>query len=137
MLPPVDGAAGTIGGAYVARSAPDGHTLQMISSSFTTIPAMIKDLTFDTMKDFTHISQMSLKQFVLVVHPSMPVKTMPEYIAYARANPGKITWGTTGSGGSAHLAGAWLDNLINAKSTFVHYKGSAQTQIDLVAGRID
>ena len=131
------GASGTISAAYIARAVPDGHTLQLTGGSFGAFPALYKDLPFDTIKDFTHISLVSLKNFVLVVHPSLPVKTFPEYVAYTRANPDKVNMSTTGSGGSTHLGGAWLHNMINTKATFVHYKGAGPASIDLVAGRVN
>ncbi len=130
------GASGAIAAAYIARAVPDGHTLQIISTSFTAFPALYKDLSFDTMKDFTHISQVSTKHFVLAVNPSLPYKTFPEYVAYTRANPDKVNMATTGAGGSGHLAGAWLHSMINAKATFVHYKGLSPAVIDLIAGRV-
>ena len=130
------GASGTISAAFVARAVPDGHTLQLTGGSFGAFPALYKDLPFDTIKDFTHISLVSLKNFVLVVHPSLPIKSFPDYVAYTRANPEKMNISTTGSGGSTHLGGAWLHNMINTKATFVHYKGAGPAVIDLVAGRV-
>jgi len=130
------GASGTISAAFIARSAPDGHTLQLTGGSFGAFPALYKDLSFDTIKDFSHISLMSLKHFVFVVHPSLPAKTFQEYIAYTKANPEKVNLSTTGSGGSTHLGGVWLHNMLNTKATFVHYKGAGPASIDLVAGRV-
>lgn len=130
------GASGTISAAFIARSAPDGHTLQLTGGSFGAFPALYKDLSFDTIRDFTHISLMSLKHFVFVVHPSLPARTFPEYVAYTRANPEKVNISTTGSGGSTHLGGVWLHNMINTRATFVHYKGAGPAVIDLVAGRV-
>ncbi len=131
------GASGTISAAYIARAVPDGHTLQLTGGSFSAFPALYKDLPFDTMKDFTHISLVSLKHFVLVVNPALPVQNMAEYIAYTRANPEKVNMSTTGNGGSTHLGGAWLHNMINTRATFVHYKGAGPAAIDLVAGRVN
>lgn len=131
------GASGTIAAAFIARSAPDGHTLQTITTSFTAFPAHYKDFPFDTIKDFTHISQVSKKYFVLAANPSAPIKTFQEYMAYAKANPEKLNVATNGAGGSAHLALAWLNNLTNTKTTFIHYKGLGPAVVDLIAGRVD
>lgn len=130
------GASGTISAAFIARSAPDGHMLQLTGGSFGAFPALYKDLSFDTIRDFTHISLMSLKHFVFVVHSSLPARTFPEYIAYTKANPEKVNVSTTGAGGSTHLGGVWLHNMINTRATFVHYKGAGPAVIDLVAGRV-
>ncbi len=130
------GASGTISAGFLARSAPDGHTLQVITTSFTAFPALYKDLPFDNIRDFTHISQVSKKYFVFAAHPSAPFKTLPEYVAYTKANPEKVNVATNGAGGSAHLAVAWLHNLINTRATFVHYKGLGPAVVDLVGGRV-
>ncbi len=130
------GASGTIGAAYVARSAPDGHTLFLTGGSFSAFPALYKDLPFDTVRDFAHVALMSIKHFVLVVHPSFPVNSLAEYVAWTRANPDKANFATTGAGGSVHLGGAWLHNLINTKVTFIHYKGTAPATTDLTGGRV-
>lgn len=130
------GASGTISAAFIARSAPDGHTLQVVTTSFTAFPALYKDLPFDNIRDFTHISQVSKKFFVLAAHPSAPFRTFPEYAAYTRANPEQVNVATTGAGGSGHLAVAWLHNLLNSRATFVHYKGLGPAVIDLIGGRV-
>ena len=131
------GASGTIGANYVAKSAPDGHTLLLTGGSFTTSAALYKDLPYDAIKDFAPVSLMSLKHFVLVVPASSPIRNVSEYLAYARANPGKLNYATTGVGSTPHLAGAWLHNLTNTKVTFVAYKGAAPQMADLMAGRVD
>lgn len=131
------GAGTTIGTAYVARAKPDGYTLLVVAASFTTFPAVYKELPFDTMKDFAPVSLVSKRAIVLVAHPAFPAKTFPEYVAYARANPGKINFGTSGAGGVSHLGGAWLHGATNTKVTFVHYKGTGALMPDLLAGRLD
>lgn len=131
------GAGGVIGTNYVAKVRPDGYTLLLNNGSFTTNPALYKDLPFDTLKDFAPISLMSKKPFLFLVRPSFPASNFSEYIAYARANPGKVNWGTSGSGSMQHLAGAWLNGLTDTKATFVPYKGAAPVLLDLVAERLD
>ena len=131
------GAGGSIGTAFVAKSAPDGHTLLIISSTFTVNPAFYKNLPYDAIKDFAAVSLMSKRVTVLIAYPSFPATTIKDYIAHARANPGKINMAATGAGGIQHLAGAWLHSATNTRVTFVQYKGTSPLNVDLVAGRVD
>ena len=131
------GAGETIGTAAVARATPDGYTLLVASSSFTISPFLYKGLPYDVVKDFAAVSLVSQRSSLLLAHPSFPVKNFAEFLAYARANPGKLNYGTSGPGGVAHLAGAWLQSATNIKVTFVHYKGAGPLQIDMVAGRTE
>ena len=131
------GAGTRIGVGYVARAIADGHTLLITNASFTAFPALYKDLPFDTIKDFAPVSQMSIKANVLVVRPSFPAKNFAEYVAYARANPGKVNYGMLGSGSTSHMVGAWLANATNTKVTYIPYKGTGPQMVDLVAGRLD
>ncbi len=131
------GAGGSIGTGFVAKSAPDGHTLLVISSSFTVNPAFYKNLPYDPIKDFAAVSLMSKRVTVLIAHPSFPATTIREYLAYARANPGKINMAATGAGSIQHLAGAWLHSVTNTRVTFVQYKGTSPLNVDLVSGRVD
>lgn len=131
------GAGTTIGVGYVAKSAPDGYTLLGITASLSVIPALHKGLPFDVIRDFAPVSLVSKRASVLLVHPSFPAKNFREYIAYAKAHPGKINFGTSGIGDIIHLAGEWLHSSTNTKVTFVHYKGGGPAIQDLVAGRLD
>ena len=131
------GAGGVIGTAYVAKAAPDGHTLLVMAGNFTVMPAVTRDLPFNTLKDFAFISLMSEKPQVLVVTPGFPARNFSEYLAYAKANPGKISLGTTGQGGVNHLMSVWMHTLGNAKVTYVPYKGEAPLVPDLLSGRLD
>ncbi len=131
------GAGGTLANAYVAKARPDGYTVLVANASFTVYPAIYKNLTFDTVKDFAPISLLSQRISVLVTGPSFPANNLDEYIEYSRAHPGKINYGTTGSGSVGHLAAAWLHNLTKTSVTFVHYKGAPQQLLDLQAGRLD
>jgi len=130
------GAGGTIAAGYVAKSAPDGRTLLLSGGSFSASPALYRDLSFDIIKDFSHIALMSIKHMVLVASSEFSPATFEQYVAYNKASPGKANFGTTGAGGSVHLAGAWLHGLLNSKVTFVHYKGAALGTTDLAAGRV-
>ena len=131
------GAGSTIGTAYVAKAAPDGYTLLVVQGPFTSLPALYKDLPFDTVRDFSPVSLMSKRTTVLLVSMGFPAKSFAEYIAYAKANPEKINFGTAGAGATVHLAGAWLHSVTNTKVTFVHYNGSGSVLPDLCAGRVD
>ena len=130
------GAGGTLGQNYVAKAPPDGYTVLTTSSSYVITPALYPDLPFDPVKDLAPVSLISTRGNMLVVSTALPVKTVTEYIAYARANPGKINFGTSGAGGAVHLPGAWLHNMTKTEVTFVHYKGTGQLLPDLVAGRL-
>lgn len=131
------GAGTAIGSAYVAQAPADGHTLLVATGSLTVLPALYKNLSFDVLKDFAPVSLMSQRTSVLLAHPSFPARNFREYIAHAKANPGKINFGTAGAGSITHLAGAWMHGASNTSVTFVHYKGTAPGMLDLLAGRID
>ncbi len=131
------GAGGVIGTAYVAKAAPDGYTLLQMSGNFSVMPSVVRDLPFNTLKDFAFISLMSERAQVLVVTPSFPAKSFAEYLAYAKANPGKVSLGTTGQGGINHMMSSWLHSLGNAKVTYVPYKGEGPLVPDLISGRLD
>lgn len=131
------GAAGIIAGSHVAKSAPDGYTVLVVNGAFSTFPSLYKDLPFDVLKDFAHLSLATKRGQLLLVGPGFPARTYAEYIAYAKANPGKINLGTTGAGSGTHLSGAWLHSATNTKATFIHYKGTGPLLPDLMAGRLD
>jgi len=130
------GAAGTVGAFQVARAAPDGYTLMQTILGNMLSPISYPDLPYDAVKDFTPIVLMSKRPLILMVHPSLPVKNVAEYLAYAKANPGKINYSTGGAGGSTHLPGAWLHHASKTEVTFVHYKSTGAFMPDLFAGRV-
>jgi tripartite-type tricarboxylate transporter receptor subunit TctC len=132
------GAGSSLGTIYVAKSAPDGYTILAITPGYTVYPAFfpLDKLPYDPLKDLAPISQVNKRSAMLLVHPSLGVKTYQEYVAYARANPEKINFGTSGGGGIFHIAGAWLHSATNTKATFIHYKGAGPMNTDLVAGRV-
>lgn len=131
------GAGSTIGTAYVSKAKPDGYTLLVASGPFTSLKALYKDVSFDPVKDFSPISLMSKRTTVLLVRLSFPAKSFREYVAYAKANPTKINFGTAGAGATVHLAGAWIHSATKTKATFIHHKGSGPMLTELIAGRID
>lgn len=132
------GAGASIGTAYVAKSAPDGYILGAVAGGFNFAPAFyVENPPYDPVKDFAPIALMSKRPTMFLVGPSLPVNTMQEYIAYARANPGKINFATTGQGASYHIVGAWLHGQTNTQVTFIHYKGGGPLWVDMLAGRVN
>ncbi len=130
------GAGTSIGTGYVAKAAPDGYTLLTNTAGFAILPTFYK-LPFDLIKDLAPISLMSTKTSILIVPASSPFKNFTEYLAYAKANPGKINYGTSGAGALGHLTAEWLHADAGVKVTFVHFKGNSTLMNDLVAGRVD
>ena len=132
------GAGGVIGAAFVARSAPDGYTILFSHVGPIAIsPALMKDLAYDSVKDFAPITQVSSGPAVLVVRPGIPATTIRELIAYAKANPGKLSYGSVGPGSTTHLAGEMLSLMAAVDLLHVPYKGSAPVVTDMMGGQID
>ena len=136
LVDPKVGAGTTIASTYVAKSAPDGHTMGLISPSFTTSLVQHKSLPYDPIDSFAHIAMTSTDAWAMVINPGLPVNGIAEYLAYARANPGKINIGTTGPGAFNHLSMALLHLTTGTRATFIHYKGGVQVVADMLAGRI-
>jgi tripartite-type tricarboxylate transporter receptor subunit TctC len=132
------GAVGNVASEAVARSSPDGYTLVMASMGTHAVnQALYKSLPFHVARDFAPVSLMVYSTTVVVVHPSVPVNSMPELIALAKARPGGLNCGTGGSGSSQHFAAAQFENAAKVKFTLVHYRGGAPANADLVSGRVD
>jgi len=129
------GATGIIGTDFVAKAAPDGHTLALVASSHAINPSMIKKLPFDTVKSFEPVMLTHVVPLVLVVAPSLPVKTVKELIAYGKANPGKLTFASSGSGGAPHFSGELFKTMAGIDMTHIPYKGSTLAHPDLLSGR--
>jgi tripartite-type tricarboxylate transporter receptor subunit TctC len=130
------GAGTVIANTYVAKAPPDGHVILITSASYTVVAATRVDLPYDPLRDLTPVSQMLTKPAMLMVTPSLPVNNYEEYLAYAKANPGALNFGTTGIGGAYHLVGAWLHGVTGTKVTFAHYKSTSQLFTDQMGGRI-
>jgi tripartite-type tricarboxylate transporter receptor subunit TctC len=129
------GADGAIAAAEVARAAPDGYTLLMATNSpMSAVPAMKKIPPYDPVADFTPISDIGRYTFFIVVHPSVPAKTIPEFIQYARANPGKINYATGNTTGI--VSTAYFSSLAKIQMVHVPYKGEPQAMTDLISGRV-
>lgn len=132
------GGSTILGGDYVARSAPDGYTIFLIGELTNgSLPALNKNLPYDPGNSFAGITNLVESPLVISVHPDFPAKTLNEFISYAKANPGKVTYGSAGLGNTLHLAGAQFSAETGIEMTHVPYKGASQALIDLVAGRID
>jgi len=128
------GASGSIGTAYVAKAPADGHTLLMMSSSLTMGHLLKRPLPYDWRKDFAPVFQLTKTPGILLINPNLPVKSLSDYIAYAKANPGKVNYAISGSGSISHLAGAWLHRLMGVDVTYVPYKGWAAIATAMVRG---
>jgi len=130
------GAGTMIGGEAVARSAPDGYTLLMGISTLAINPAMYRKMPYDALKDFAPISQAVSLPNILVTHPSLPVKTVKELIAFGKARPGQINFASAGVGTNPHLSMELFLSMAGVKMIHVPYKGSGQGVIDLIAGHV-
>lgn len=131
------GANGTIGAAFVAKSAPDGYTLLFSHVGPIAIsPAMGQKLPYDPVKDFEPITQVVSGPTLLVVRPDLPIRTMKELIDFAKANPGKASYGSVGQGSTTHLAGEMISMMTGVELIHVPYKGSAPVVTDLLGGQL-
>lgn len=130
------GAGTVLGNDVVAKSAPDGYTLLMAASALVISPAVQRKLPYDVVRDFAPISQAVSVPNVLVVHPSVPARTLKEFIAFAKRQPGKLTAGSAGTGTSPHLSLALFETLSGTRILHVPYKGSGQGMIGLLGGEV-
>ena len=130
------GAGATIGANMVAKAAPDGYTLLMGAIHHTIAPSVYKKLPYDFQKDLAPVTVVAVVPNVLVVNPSVPAKSVKELIAYAKANPGKLTFGSNGNGTAQHLIGTQFNLLAGTDIAHVPYKGSGPLTTDLMAGQI-
>ena len=132
------GASGTTGTAAVSKAPADGYTITLGSTpSYATAPSMYPALAYDPIKDFAPITLVARVSNLLVVHPSVPVTTVKEFIAYAKANPGKLNFTSVGSGSTPHLSAELFKMLAGVDMNHVPYKGTAPALIDLIAGRVE
>ena len=131
------GGGGSIAIETVARSAPDGYTLLVASSTLTIVPIVRPDLKLDAVHDFAPISLVGTIPNLMIVHPSVPAKSIKEFVREARARPGRLAYGSSGAGTSNHLATELFSVLARVKMTHVSYKSATLAVIDLVRGDID
>jgi tripartite-type tricarboxylate transporter receptor subunit TctC len=130
------GAAGIIGADMVAKSPPDGYTLLVVPATHSVNPSLFAKLPFDTLRDLTHVSLIAEAPFILVVHPSLPVKSVRELAELARKRPGQLNYGAASIGGLPHLAGELFNLMNNVKMVAIPYKGGAPATVDLLAGHV-
>jgi tripartite-type tricarboxylate transporter receptor subunit TctC len=131
------GAQGAIGAEAAARSEPDGYTLFFTAASiFVLNPLLYKKLPYDPAKDFRMLALITDLPVVMEVHPSVPAKTVAEFVAYAKQNPGKLNFGSAGTGGTIHLAGEMFKQMAGVDMVHVAYKGAGPALTDLLSGNI-
>jgi tripartite-type tricarboxylate transporter receptor subunit TctC len=131
------GAGGTVGAKSVAVAEPDGYTLLFSSPGpLVTAAAIYKNLDYDPIRSFAPIAMVIYAPQMLVVHPSVPAKSLPELIAYAKGNPGKITFGSSGYGTQPHMLGEMLKLMADVNLVHVPYRGAGQSVTDLLAGQV-
>lgn len=131
------GAAGAIGAEAAARAAPDGHTLYMMSSAQVLATALRRNLPYDPVRDFTAVALAARGPYLLLVHPSVPAQTLAEFVALARARPGRMGYASSGVGAGPHLTSALFYSLAGIDLNHVPYRGDADILPDLLAGRIE
>ena len=130
------GAGSALGSEIVARAQADGYTLLLTGTPFAVIPALYPKLSFDPAKDFAPVMQVALAPNVLVVHPSLPVRSVKELIALAQAQPGKINYASGGTGGAQHLFASLFLSMAKINLTHIPYKGSGPATADLLGGHV-
>jgi len=131
------GAGTVIGVDFVAKAAPDGYTMVMVNSAYAVNPSLRKSLPYNTTKDLAPITHIADLQLAIVARPDAPFNTLPELIAYAKKNPGKLTYGTPGAGSTTHLGAELLKRTAGFDMLHSPFKGSAPAHTELMGGRID
>jgi tripartite-type tricarboxylate transporter receptor subunit TctC len=131
------GAGSVIGTEIAAKSPPDGYTLLMVSAAHVINPAMVKKLPYDPVRSFAAISMVADVPSAMVVHPSLPARTVKELVALARANPGKLNYASSGRGSIGHLSAELLGSVAGIRMTHVPYKGAGPALVDTMAGHVE
>ena len=125
-----------IGTELVARAPADGYTIMLTTLTFTVVPTLYKKLPYDALRDFTPLTLAVTLPNVLVIHPAVPARTLKEFISHAKANPGKLSYASTGSGTSPHLSMELLKSMADIDLVHVPYKGGAPAMTDLIGGQV-
>jgi len=131
------GAGGTIGTAVVAKSQPDGHTLILAAASHTINGSLYAKLPYDPIRDFGGVAHIGTVEYVLMINPRIPAGTVREFVAHARANPGKLNYATAGSGTATHLSMAYFNGLAGIDMVHIPFKGTNEAVNEVLAGRAD
>jgi tripartite-type tricarboxylate transporter receptor subunit TctC len=129
------GASGIVGSDIVAKAVPDGHSLLMAYTSHVTNPSLYQKMPYDTVRDFAPVTMIATVSNVVVVHPGVPVRSVDELVALARAKPGTLSFGSAGNGTSTHLAGVLFAMMTNTKLIHVPYRGATPALADLIGGQ--
>lgn len=130
------GASGTIGTAIVAKAPPDGQTIVVVPSAFAVNPSIFKNLPYDSTRDLAPVTQLAASPLILCVHPSFPTRTLKEFIAFIKARPDQIVYGSSGSGSPPQIATELFKLMTGTKMIHVPYKGAGPAAVDLLAGQI-
>lgn len=130
------GANMLVGMNAVIKAKPDGYTLLWVSASYSLLLLQVKNLPFDPLRNFEQVSLLSKRSAIIAAAPTLPVKNVQEFIAYAKARPGEVNFATAGNGSIQHLTGLWLESATGTKFTFVHFKAAGAGYPDLMAGRV-
>ncbi|HEY4253057.1 MAG TPA: tripartite tricarboxylate transporter substrate binding protein [Roseomonas sp.] len=130
------GAAANLGADYVARAAPDAYTLLLLSTVHAINPSLYRNLGYDPVRSFAPVSMIAATAQVIVVHPSLPVRSLPELIAHARANPDRLNYSTVGAGSQPHLATALFCSRTGIRMTHVPYRGAAEAMTAILANEV-
>ena len=130
------GASGTIGTALAAKAPADGQTLLIVPSAFAVNPSIHKNLPYDSVRDLAPVSQLAASPLILCVHPSFPARSVKELVAFLKARPGQIDFGTSGNGSPPHFATELFMLLTGTRMAHIPYKGAGPAAVDLVAGQI-
>jgi tripartite-type tricarboxylate transporter receptor subunit TctC len=130
------GASSLVGTQFVAKSAPDGYTLLAMANTFTAVPAVIANPGYDPVKDFTGVTMTCKVAQVLVINPSLPVKSVKELVALAKTRPGELSYASSGNGSTGHFAAELFNQKAGLKMLHVPYKGNAQAIVDIIAGQV-
>ena len=131
------GAGGTVGAQEVMRAAPDGHTLMLANTGVMVInPALYTKLPYSTLRDFVPVARTAMQPLALLVNPKVPVNNLQEFVAYAKARPGQINYGSAGNGGSSHLVPEMFKSATGLFMVHIPYRGSAPAFTDLMAGQV-
>lgn len=131
------GANGIVSAEWVARASPDGYTLLLVTNAQLTVNPHLQKMRFDPLADLRHISQVALAQNMLVIRPQLNINTLSELVAYAKSNPGRLNYGSSGNGSLQHIGAELFQRMTGTKLTHVAYKGGLPARLDLLAGNID
>ena len=130
------GANGTVGAAFVAKAPPDGHTMLIVPAGYAANPALYKNLPYDQARELAPVSHLASGPLVLVVHPSLPVRSVKDLVALAKARPGQLNVGSAGNGSLPHLCAELFNMVAGLKIVHIPYKGSGAAVVDVMSGQV-